>query len=263
MKLGMIAPVTEESFRHASELGLDFLEFCINAGNDGAELFDHLDEIKGWMAKYHVGVGSIGRWKSVILDADGEIVEEELYMAKRLMEAAKALDCPNYVCGCNYCDGISKFSNYVRAVEWFGEVLSMRPDAVQVSVYNCYKGNFIDRDEAWGIVVAHLPELGIKYDPVHPRQDGRDYLQELADWGHRVRHVHLKGTLLVNGKRIDDPPAGLDNTDWVSIFSILRANGYDGTLSIEPHSSVWTGELGEKGLRYTVKYMRKLMLTEE
>lgn len=39
-----------------------------------------------------------------------------------------------------------------------------------------------------------------------------------------------------------------------------RAKGYDGGLSIEPHSPVWKGELGERGIAYTIRYFRDLML---
>lgn len=261
MKLGIISSVTEASFIKAKELGLDFVEFCINGGNDGTELFSQLDDIKGWIEKYGVTVGSIGRWKTAFIsEENGEIVQEELDMAKKLMDAAAYLGCSNYVCGCNYCDNISKFDNYKQAIEFFGKILAMRPEGVEVSSYNCWKTNFIDRPEAWSLVHGHLPELGIKYDPVHPRQYGRDYLQELADWGHKVKHVHLKGTLIVNGVHVDDPPAGLDQTDWKSVLCILRAKGYDGTLSIEPHSAVWQGELGEKGIKYTIDYMRSIMM---
>lgn len=28
----------------------------------------------------------------------------------------------------------------------------------------------------------------------------------------------------------------------------------------EPHSSTWSGEKGEKGVKYTIKYIRDLML---
>jgi len=34
-------------------------------------------------------------------------------------------------------------------------------------------------------------------------------------------------------------------------------NGY---LAIEPHSMTWQGEKGEKGVKYTIKYIRDLML---
>jgi sugar phosphate isomerase/epimerase len=68
--------------------------------------------------------------------------------------------------------------------------------------------------------------------------------------------------LIIDGKRFDDPPAGLDQTDWGAFFSILYAKNYQGGLSIEPHSQVWKGELGEKGVNFTVNYMKKLLLIE-
>ena len=90
--------------------------------------------------------------------------------------------------------------------------------------------------------------------------DPEDYLEEIRDWGHRFYHVHIKGTLKVGGKHVDDPPAGLDMINWNALMGMLYAVGYDGTLSIEPHSGVWQGELGEKGIDYTIRYIRERML---
>lgn len=261
MKLGIIAPVAEESFIRAAERGLDFVEFCINGDDRGETLFSELDNIKSWTSKYGVAVGSIGRWKSEILDKNGGIVDSEVELAGKLMKAANELGCPNYICGCNYCDAVSYYTNCSRAISFFEMVLSQRPDGIEVSVYNCRKMNFVNTPEAWKIVLGHLPELGIKYDPSHAIKDGSDYLAELVEWGDRVRHVHLKGSLVINGVSVDDPPAGLDGTDWKSFIGILRAKGYDRGLSIEPHSPVWTGALGDAGIDYTVKYMKELLTT--
>ena len=52
----------------------------------------------------------------------------------------------------------------------------------------------------------------------------------------------------------------MDQTNWGAFLAILYAKGYDGNLSIEPHSSHWWGELGEKGIDYTIKYFRNLIL---
>ena len=59
---------------------------------------------------------------------------------------------------------------------------------------------------------------------------------------------------------MDDPPAGLDMINWNALMGMLYAVGYDGNLSIEPHSAVWQGELGEKGVDYTIRYIRERML---
>ena len=61
----------------------------------------------------------------------------------------------------------------------------------------------------------------------------------------------------VNGKHVDDPPAGMDGTNWGALISILHKHGYDGMLSIEPHSSTWQGELGEKRLEVLYRLLQK------
>lgn len=265
MKLGVISKVlTEDAFKSAKELGLDFVEFCINGGSDSQEFFSAIPSLIKWSREYGVEIGSIGRWKANILMEDGAIDPEEQKLALELMDAAHELGSPNYICGCNYVDGLSYYQNCTQAIAFFSKLLENRPEGVEVSTYNCRKGgNFVADPMAWTVVHGHLPDLGIKYDPSHARYAGGDYLKETSDWGHRFRHVHLKGSMIVDGQRIDDPPAGLDDTNWPVFFSLLRARGYDGNLSIEPHSSVWSGDLGDQGLRYTVAYMNKLLFRGE
>ena len=47
---------------------------------------------------------------------------------------------------------------------------------------------------------------------------------------------------------------------WGPFLSILYAKGYDRGISIEPHSKVWSGELGEKGIDYAVEYLKRIIL---
>jgi|HigsolmetaGSP11D_1036233.scaffolds.fasta_scaffold01348_2 sugar phosphate isomerase/epimerase len=260
MQLGIIAQPTEASFRMAAGKGLDFLEFCINEGNDGQALYDERRKLGQWMKEYGIGVASIGRWKSERIDRQGRIIGSELEICYRLIDVASDLGCPNFVSGCNYVEGLSYYENCTEAIEFFSKLIEYgRSRGVTISAYNCRKVNFVHNPMAWTIIHGHLPELGIKFDPSHSRYFGGDYLQETKDWGHRFRHVHLKGSLIVGGERVDDPPAGLDQTDWPAFIALLRASGYGGGLSIEPHSQVWTGELGERGIDYTIRYMNELL----
>ena len=89
---------------------------------------------------------------------------------------------------------------------------------------------------------------------------GGDYLQETRDWGKRFIHVHLKGAVKIEGKVYDNPPAGMDQTDWTSFMGILYGLGYDGGLSIEPESAYWHGELSDRGVDYTIRYFRNMMI---
>lgn len=261
MKLGIIGLPKEESFIKAQQKGLDFLEFCINQGYNTEEFFEDLEKIKGWIQKYNVRVASIGRWKAEKIDREGKIIEPELELSYRLIDAANFLECPNFVCGCNYVEELSYYENCTAAIEYLSKLLVYgREKGVEISTYNCRKVNFIHNPMAWAVIHGHLKELGIKYDPAHSRYDGADYLKEACDWGDRFRHIHLKGSLIIAGERFDDPPAGMDQTNWGAFISILHAKHYRGGLSMEPHSSVWSGELGDKGIDFTIQYMRKLVL---
>ena len=261
MKLGIIAPPEEESFRMAQRKGLDFLEFCINKGHDTGEFFGDLEKLKSWKERYKVDIGSIGRWKVEPIDGVGRIDEEELRLSYGLIDAAEELGCPNYVCGCNYAEGLSYYENCTAAIAYLSKLLDYgRDKKVRISTYNCRKGNFIHNPVAWTLIHGHLRELGIKYDPAHSRYEGADYLKELADWGERVNHVHIKGSFILNGKRVDDPPAGMDQTNWPELMTILYMKNYTGGLSLEPHSDIWRGELEGKGVDFSIQYMRRLML---
>lgn len=260
MDLGIIAQPNEESFRSASTKGLDFLEFCINEGNDGLAFFNEKLHIQKWIEQYGIRVASIGRWKSQRINEQGQVIDKELEICYRLIDIASELACTNFVCGCNYVESRSYFENCSSAIQFFSLLIEYgKTKGVQVSTYNCRKVNFVHNPVAWSIIHGHLTDLGIKYDPSHSRYAGGDYLQETMDWGNRFKHVHLKGSMIIGGQRVDDPPAGLDQTDWKTFLSLLRVKGYTGGLSIEPHSPVWTGELGEEGINYTVQYMNQLL----
>lgn len=260
MKLGIIAQPVEASFQMAARRGLDFLEFCINEGNDGQELYNNRQLIKQWVNEYGIGVQSIGRWKSERIDARGHLLQDELEICYRLIDVASELGCTNFVSGCNYVKELSYYENCTAAINFFSKLIEYgKIKGVTMSTYNCRKVNFVHNPLAWTMIHGHLSDLGIKFDPSHSRYFGGDYLQETKEWGHRFNHVHLKGSLMINGERIDDPPAGLDQTDWKTFIALLRVKGYEGGLSIEPHSPIWSGELGDQGIDYTVSYMNELL----
>ena len=264
MKLGIISYGFEkEDFQKVADMKLDFVEFCVNAGAyDSHEAFaNRADEIRGNLDSLGLFTGSVGRWGGDKLLPDGSVRTAEMEADKKLICAAEQLGCPVYVTGCNYADGISLYENYSAAIRYFEELIAFgKEHHVRIARWS----NFVHSDPAWSVIHGYLKELGIKYDPSHSRYAmGEDYLSEIKKWGTRFSHVHIKGSLLVNGERVDDPPAGLDQTDWPAFMGALYACGYDGTLSIEPHSGIWQGELGQKGVAYTIRMMRNMMLESE
>jgi len=270
MKLGIISesysdlygPIT---FKEVGKLGLDFIEVCCNFDPDTENFVRDAKEIRKLVDSTGIAVGSVGRW-NLKANQGGVIVPEELDKNIRLMNAAAEVGSPVFVCGCNYDESVSAFKNYAAAVEYFHKITEEANKlGIKAAVYNCSWGNFVCHHHAWNIVLDEVKDLYIKYDPSHAF--GRTaycgyptYLDELDKWLPRIAHMHIKGAAYLNGHGVDDPPAGMDQIDWNTVFVLLYKHGYEGGLSIEPHSPVWKGELGDKGVKFTIDFMRKYML---
>lgn len=258
MKLGMITWIKEEEFKKAKDRGLEFVELDVNDRDE--EFFAHLEDIKSFSQKYELPVQAIGRWGKDKIQTEG-ILEEEQALEMKLMDAAKELNCGIYMTGCNYLDDLTYYENCMLAVKYLEKLVEYgKSIGVKVATYNCRWNNFVHSEKAWNIIHGQLKDLYIKYDTSHCIYAGGDYLKETRDWAERFAHVHIKGALVIDKERFDDPPAGLDQTDWKSFLAILYVKGYEGGLSLEPHSAYWKDELGEKGLDYSIRYMQKLMI---
>ncbi len=260
MKLGIITTPDAAGIRWARDMGVDAAEFCLNVGVDLDAVIARKDEILNALQETGLVMGSIGRWGPDRICADG-LCRDELANERKLLALCRDLHCPVYVTGCNMVEGLSFYQNCTLAIEYLSELMQTAEEyGVKVCTYNCHWNSFLDCDPAWTVVHGHLPALGIKYDPSHAFAGGRDYLAETQAWGHRFYHVHLKGSLYAAGQHIDDPPAGMDCTNWGAFMAMLYQKGYNGVLSVEPHSATWQGRLGEAGIRYTVDYFKRFLL---
>ena len=262
LSLGIICDYSEDGFKYAKDLGLEFIEICYNVGNDCEKFTRELPELIARTQKYGVGIGSIGRWGSDKIADDGTIIEEELKNNLLLIDACQKLGCTVFNTGVNYVDSFSLYENAGFAIDFLKKLIDYgRDKGVRIATYNCDWNNFVRTPEIWKLTHGYLKELGIKYDPSHCINSGSgDYADEMAKWGKRFYHVHIKGTINTSAcGHVDDPPAGLDQINWGMFMGLLYKVGYKGTLSIEPHSGTWRGELGDWGVKYTVDYMQKLI----
>ena len=55
---------------------------------------------------------------------------------------------------------------------------------------------------------------------------------------------------------------GLDQVNWGAFFSMLYTKGYNGMVSLEPHSSYWQGPLGEWGVDFSINYARQFIMPD-
>lgn len=260
MRLGrIIGNYDSEGFDLVKNSGLEFVEICCNYQQDNDKIIAAKDDIKAQIARTGIDVSCVGRWNHDIQE-NGKINQEKLGSYCAVLDAAIDIGAKTFVCGCNYDESISLYKNYVNAIEIFDTLIKRADGKLKIAVQNCDWNNFIVSPKHWEVVLGELPDLCIKFDASHAYNRGDDYLAELSDWCERVAHVHIKGTTHAGKRAVDDPPAGMDDIMWRPLFSILYARGYNGDLSIEPHSRTWRGELGTAGVEFTQKFIRGFML---
>ena len=260
MRLGRIQNnYTAEGFDLVLREKLDFIEICCNNDEEADAFIAAKDGIREQIRRTGLDVSCVGRWNHSMMH-DGGIDEGQIARYIRQLDAAAEVGAKTFVCGCNYDDSISLFRNYENAIRFLGPLVERSKEkGVKVAVHNCDWNNYIVSPKQWEVVLGELPDLSIKFDPSHSYNRGGDYLGELSDWGERVAHIHVKGTVHAGARGVDDPPAGMDDIRWRSIFAILYARDYDGDLSIEPHSGAWLGDRGEFGVAFTRDFIRAFL----
>ena len=243
-------------------------------------------------------MGAVGRWASPVLGPDGEPDPDEWAQVKAVIDFGAYLGAKHYLCSVNYVKELSYYKNITAAIKILNEIVSYAKErGMETAIVNCMMGgNYIRTPEQWKLVLSEVPGLGIKYDPshsfVHGGQNGA-YLEEGLEWGAHFKYCHVKGVIQRGDSQepehwairdfamahpelkdellsqafgpdnsYDNPPAGIDVINWRAFFAILYKYGYDGYLAIEPHSATWRGDKGEKGVKYTIKYIRDLMILD-
>lgn len=260
MKLGMISGYLAKDFDFARACELDFVELCCNNAEEAESVIQNVEAIRADRARTGIEVASIGRWNHDV-QKDGRIDTEKAQHYLRLMDTAVELGARSFVCGCNYDESISLYKNYTNALEFFAMLTEhAKGKGIRVAIQNCNWNNFIVSPKQWEVILGENPDLYLKFDPSHAYNRHDDYLRELSDWGERVAHFHIKGTTHAGDRSVDDPPAGMDDIAWRSVFAVLYARGYNGDLSIEPHSATWKGRLGEAGVLFTRDFIRGFLL---
>lgn len=264
MRLGRIQNnYTADGFDKVKNSSLDFIEICCNNAAEAKQLVLAKDSVKAEIARTGIDVSCVGRWNHDILEG-GKLNEEKLLGYFELLDTAAELGAKTFVCGCNLDPETSLFRNYCLAIEFFGRLIRRAEGkSIKIAVQNCNWNNFVVSPEQWRVVLGELSDLWLKFDASHGynRTKNHSYLEELNQWGERVAHVHVKGTTRSGGKpTVDDPPAGMDDIQWRPLFSILYARGYDGDLSIEPHSATWQGARGDAGIAFTRDFIRGFMM---
>jgi len=110
--------------------------------------------------------------------------------------------------------------------------------------------------------------FGLNYDPSHLMWQEIDYIAGVDRYGKRIFHTHAKDTAVKEHLRrwVGNQDGGgwwryvipgLGQVRWGEYISALKANGYDGVLSIEHED----GSVGrEEGFLIGKKYLEQFLI---
>ncbi len=109
--------------------------------------------------------------------------------------------------------------------------------------------------------VAH-PAVQVLWDINHPiRNFGETIDSTWSNIGKFVRHVHIKDSILVDGK-LQYKMLGYGDLPMIPMLKILHENGYQGYLSLE-WTKRWNDELEDAGIVFAhYSYQIKKMLAQ-
>ncbi|WP_341282716.1 sugar phosphate isomerase/epimerase [Paenibacillus sp. FSL H8-0537] len=167
-----------------------------------------------------------------------------------------------------------------RFKEVFGELTRRAADkGVRIAFENCDMGgtwtqgdwNIAHNPAAWELMFNAVPEdnIGLEWEPCHQMVSLIDPIPQLRKWASKVFHVHGKDATIawdiVKEQGVHGPQPfvwhrtpGFGDSNWSDIITILRQNGYRGTIDIEGwHDPVYKDELEMTGQVHALNYLKR------
>lgn len=139
-----------------------------------------------------------------------------------------------------------------RFKEVFGDLARRAEEKnVRLAFENCKMGGDWEKGEwniahgpkAWKLMFEAIPKdnLGLEWEPAHQLLSLVDPIPQLREWAGKIFHVHGKDATvawdIIERRGIDGPEEyawhrtpGFGDTNWTDIITILRKNGYSGTI---------------------------------
>ena len=265
MKVGMLtAPFGKENFEtvldFAEDAGIPCLEVIAQPGSN------HIDPAKlnaAKAAKIRESLGERGLEITSLGYYTVDITKPKLVSkvqahAKKTIDAAALLGV-NTVCMLAGfpAEGLSKIDTIRKVLpKAFKPILAhARKKKVNIALENWFE-TCLQGLNTFEALFEAIPDanFGLNYDPSHFYHQECDHLLPVSMFKDRIFHTHAKDTLVDKAKRahvgVYGPGwwryviPGFGNINWGEYVSHLRANGYDGVLSIEHEDATQTREEG-------------------
>ena len=229
----------------AAEEGFDALEV---AAGPGCAHFDpaHPEKLAEAAAEWGLRVSSLAAYVN-ITDGDADARQANQDLLQRLVQVASraGTDVVCTIAGLPPA-GVTREQAIREVAAPFLADLAARAAGVGVklALENWYATNLMNLAQ-WDLLFELAPaeNLGLNFDPSHLVWQDIDHLLAVERYASRIFHTHAKDVEIVRHKRafLGNQSGGwwryvipgFGDIDWGVYVGRLRANGYDGVLSIE------------------------------
>jgi sugar phosphate isomerase/epimerase len=224
-------------------------------------------------------ISSLGMFGNV-LDKSAEKHKESLDGWKKCIDAA-------HLFGCDIVAGFAgrlidkpidaSMKTYKKV---YGPLAKRAADrGVRIAFENCDMGgtwdtgnwNIAHNPTAWEMMFNELPadNIGLCWEPCHQMVSLIDPMPQLRKWVPKVFHVHGKDATVnwdvVREHGVHGPKKfayhrtpGFGDTNWSDVITILRQNGFVGSIDIEGwHDPVYCGDLEMTGQVRGLNYLKE------
>jgi sugar phosphate isomerase/epimerase len=261
----------------------DWIELAASLGVDGVEMYpgffesfeaEYLKRVKMHLAEH--------RLEAPMMCASPDFTTRDLQARQAEIEREKQMVDVTAELGGRFCrvlsgqrrDDVSRAEGVRWTVESINSLLDHAASRkVVLNMENHYKDGywrypeFAQDLDIFVEIINQIdsPWFGVNYDPSNAIINGEDPLEVLAAVKHRVVSMHASDRYLASGtleditqqdgslgyaKNLKHGVIGKGLNDYDAIFSTLKAEGFDGWISIED------GENGMDELRESVSFLR-------
>ena len=244
---------------------------------DGVDLKALAKEVKDVLAGSGAVVSSLAMFGNP-LEGD-EAAKVTIDGWKQCIDAAKLFGCDIVAGFAGRVPNVPIDQSMKQFKKVFGPLAKRAADkGVRLAFENCSMGgnwqtgtwNIAQNPSAWELMFNEIPEknVGLCWEPCHQMVCLIDPIAQLRKWAPKVFHVHGKDATIawdvVREYGIGGPKQfawhrtpGFGDTNWTDVITILRMNGFTGSIDIEGwHDPVWRADLEMTGQVRGLNYLK-------
>ena len=264
MKVGMLTgpfgnEKLESALDFAEEIGFSCLEVAAHPGSkhiDPAKLTAKRAEVlRKEVGERGLEISSLAYYANT---TDPKNNKQILAHTLKTIDAAAMLGVPTVCLLAGWpVAGLSKIDTIRKVLpKVFKPILThARKKKINIALENYFE-TCLQGIDTFECLAESIPDenFGLNYDPSHLYHQECDYLLPISMFGKRIFHTHAKDVLVNRAKRAKVGIygsgwwryviPGFGHIQWGEYITHLRANGYDGVLSIEHEDSTQPRESG-------------------